>query len=71
MHLLEQMLLFLSERIRDEMGNFELIEAAQRLASESHNYARTSNGPDPLHEMHEEWVHRFGMPHRNSEPEAL
>lgn len=34
MHLLEQMLLFLSERIRDEMGNMESIEATQRLASE-------------------------------------
>jgi len=77
MHLLEDMLLRLSQRIEEEtkspelinLTRQELIEATRLLASESHNYERTSDGPDPLHGIHDEWVRRFGMPHRWAEPE--
>jgi hypothetical protein len=51
MHTLEHMLFMLSERIRRELGNTELTDAAKRLASESHSYERTSDGPDPLEAM--------------------
>lgn len=73
MHTLEQMLKFLSQRIEEEMQNADpdLIEVAKLLADESHNYERTSKGPDPLREKLEEWHRRFGMPHRSTEQEDL
>lgn len=77
MHLLEDMLVLLSQRIEEETKNQELInltreeliKATRLLASESHNYERISGGPDPLRGIHDEWVRRFGMPHRGAEPE--
>ena len=69
MHTLEHMLFMLSERIRRELGNSELSDAAKRLASESHNYERTSDGPDPLRPMHEDWSRRFTAPVPATEPD--
>jgi len=79
MHLLEDMLLMLSDRIKEEttsqelinLTRQELIEVTRMLAGESHNYERFAEGPDPLLGIHDEWVRRFGMPHRGAEPEDL
>ena len=55
MHMLEYMLVVLSERIRQETGNNNLADDAKALASASH----VPEGEEPLAEMHEDWHRRF------------
>ena len=57
MHMLEYMLVVLSERIRQETGNNSLADDAKALASASHAYV--PEGEEPLAEMHEDWHRRF------------
>jgi len=65
MHRLEYLLLVLSERIRRETGNSELADAAMNFAGASHHYVPESE-PEPLAEMHKEWMRRFDSLMRQS-----
>lgn len=58
MHNLEFLLLVLSKRIRHETGKDDLADAAEHLASASHDY-EPSRDPEPLAEMCENWHSRF------------
>jgi hypothetical protein len=71
MHTLEHMLFLLSQRIQNETGDAELSEVTLQFASELHHYERTSDEPDWLREMHEDWCRRFTVAIPDTEPEDL
>lgn len=59
MHNLEHLLLLLSQRLK-QAGQEELADAAETLASASHDYDPIEGADEKLADMNADWTRRFG-----------